>query len=269
MLSVRPVKPSLVMTELQWLLPSLGAFIAIIAFFANFSGTVKKFREGDPATLTFILATILLAAYGFERYVNATQLDQRLSGIEKQLSTVVGGQFANNYNDIYRSAAKICGTLEGKLRVIVASAGPKAPVYFAETVAQRLKERKEAGYPISFEAVLVLNTALIADLDALQKAMRDRSALYEKYGVKDIVHVYVIEANPILNFDVLVVDRNHAQIGFSMQKEGKTLESAIMFENQPKIASDFADWFDGFVLPKAKRWEEWLMEERSRRKKPA
>jgi hypothetical protein len=121
---------------LQWILPLLGAAIAIIAFLVNFRKSIDKFRKGDSATILLGLVTLLSIAFGVERLVSAEQLNKRLSGLEKQLTSIAGGRFLDNYNEIYDEGAKICRTAEQRIKTIV-TAGPKAPTYFIEAIAER------------------------------------------------------------------------------------------------------------------------------------
>jgi hypothetical protein len=257
------------MAILQFILPFIAVSIVVIATIANFTGTIKKFRKGDPATLSLVLVTMLMAAYGVERYVNYTQLEQKLSSIESRLSFVVGGRLINNNKEIYESAAKLFDTFEGRIRAVVVSAGPKVPQTFVDKVAQKLKERKELGFPIKYEVVLVLSPDQVADLDRFEKANNDRINFYNQYGVAEAISLYVLESNTFANFDVLIVDRKHAHFGFTVSRGEEKLESAILYENQPQLSQSLTDWFDGAVLPKAKPWNEWLKEQRVKRQKAA
>jgi hypothetical protein len=251
--------------RLQFILPFLVVIVVIIATLANFSGTIKKLREGDAATLSLVLITVLMIAYGVERYVNYTQLDERLSNLETQLSTAVGGRLVNK--KIYDSAATLLDTFENKIRTVVVTAGPKTPPSFAENVAQKLKERKKLGYAVKYEIVLVLSANQVVDLDHFEKANNDRIGLFNTYGVADAIALFVLESNTAANFDVMIVDRNHVYLGYSLSRGIDKLESAILFENQPQLAQSLADWFDGAVLSKSVPWKEWIKEQRAKREK--
>jgi Flp pilus assembly pilin Flp len=258
-----------VLSMLQWILPLLVALIVIVAMFANFSGTITKFRQGDAATLSLVLISILMVAYGVERYVNSTQLDQRLTNIESKLSTAVGGQFINNSNDIYVSAAKLLDEFEGRIRTIVVTTVPKAPDSFAERIAQKLKERRDKGFPIKYDVVLILSAEQVRDLDKFEKATNDRISYFDQYGVADAINLNILETNTTANFDVFIVDRKSVHIGYSLSKDGRKSDNGIIYENQPQLASSLADWFDSSVLPLAKPWKEWVKEQRNKRKAAA
>ncbi|HEX8141426.1 MAG TPA: hypothetical protein VF553_02455 [Pyrinomonadaceae bacterium] len=259
-------------TWLQWALPFLAFVIAIVAFIANFKDTIRKFKDGDSATILLVLVTFLCASLGVERFVNADQIDKRLSSTESKLSDIevrvsspLGGRLLNNYNEIYRSGAKLCSLADEQIRAVVVSPGPKAPPYFIDAVIQRLKERKQAGYAVKYYVVLVLDDNQITDLASLEKSNNERLALFERNGIRDSIKLFVLDAKPPLIFDLLVVDRKHVNIGITPTKEGKSLENAIIFENQPQMASKMADWFDGYILQIAKPYEEWLKEQQSKR----
>jgi hypothetical protein len=61
--------------------------------------------------------------------------------------------------------------------------------------------------------------------------------------------------------------RKHIHIGFTSNKYGQRLDNGIELENQLQIASSLADWFDGTILPMAKPVEEWLKEQRKKRRR--
>lgn len=254
-----------IMHLLQGIIPLLAALTVCILLAAKFSGTIKKFYEGDASTITLTLVTVLCAAYGVERRVSAAQLDKRLSDIEEHISKSPGARLLDNNNDIYRAATSIAGTADLRIRAMIVSTGPKAPSSFAETIARRLKEKLDAGYSASYDTVLVLNSKQIIDLGVLEKANNARLAIYKKYGVKERVHVYVIDTEyPTTFFDVMVVDRKHIHIGFTSNKDGKTLDNGIEFVNQSHTASSLADWYDTSILPIAKPLDEWLKERRAK-----
>jgi hypothetical protein len=250
-------------TMLEWLLPFLGAAIAISAFLLNFRKSIDKFRKGDSTTILLGLVTLLSVAFGVERLVSAEQLGRQLSTIEKQLTTIAGGRFLDNYNEVYNAGTKICSTADQHIKAIVTS-GPKAPNYFIEAIAERLKDRKKAGYNTTFQIVLVVDSQQ-TDLDSFEKKNAERLAVFDKYGVKDSIAVYVLDSKPTLSFDVLIVDRKHVNIGITSSKEGKKVESAIVFENQAALASAYDEWFDNSILPLAKPLEQWVNEQRTKR----
>ncbi|HTE16909.1 MAG TPA: hypothetical protein VK689_00840 [Armatimonadota bacterium] len=183
---------------------------------------------------------------------------QRLEHIQSLLERSSFGQFLDGKKLIYDAAIRLCRSTNKHIRTVVTTAGPKAPDEFAEAVARTLQERRQAGSEVVFDAVIVLNPDQITDMNLFQRANAERFKVYEKYDVKDCVHLYVIEAKLPINFDALVVDSKHVILGFSTFKGAEKLDTGLLFENRPQLAEDMARWFEKNILPNAERYDDWV-----------
>ena len=72
----------------------------------------------------------------------------------------------------------------------------------------------------------------------------------------------IFTREPIVKFDVLIVDTRSVSIGFDTF-EGPTygnvaIQNAMIWENQPALAAKLARWFDKSVWQAATPYDDWI-----------
>ena len=60
--------------------------------------------------------------------------------------------------------------------------------------------------------------------------------------MRDLVSLYILDLKPPIGFDVHLVDKEHLVLAFTTLEGVKKTPYGIAFENQPMVASEFADW---------------------------
>jgi len=259
---------------------ALIAFILILLAAYEFEvGTTHDYLLNFSAELLGV-AVIFFFVYQFfrwspeeeqhkeqERLLNnfKNQLEQtqtELKHVEQLFSNLLtkslGGKYLKGAEKIYNSALRLYESVEKQIRVLQIASGPQPPPEYAEAAARIMQAKMQDGIVIKFDAVLVLN------LEKLPPDFKERNnvrfGIYEKYGVRDWISLFLLDQKHPLGFTIFIVDRKHAHISFTTLAGVKQLESAVEFENQPLIASDLADWYDQIVLRSAISYEDWLQQ---------
>lgn len=214
----------------------------------------------DLPLLTF-LVSILVTAYGLDRVLHSRSLQKQLASLigitnDVKIALTMGLRRLEGRHEIYESRARLWNKMEKRARTIVCGA-PKAPDTFFKAIAERIKERKRDGHQARFDVVLSLKMGEIQP-EALKQANEHRLRIFDRAGVADCVHLYIIESTIPLNFDVLIIDTEHVNIAMPSFAESHIVDSALEFENQPRLAKDLAGWFDSVVLTHARPYEQWL-----------
>lgn len=250
--------------RLELFLESITSFMLILVGLVgitigifDFVGLENKLLSitKDPITLVLLTIGLLSLAVGLERVIRLRHQNKQFDQIERLLAKSSGGQFLKGVDEIYGTTMRLCSAVQNNIKTIVFASGPKAPHRWAETVARRLRETKQSGAPAKFEVVIALDFDQLA-VDFKQN-MEARNKLYERFGVFDLVSLNLLNIKPCVGFDILILDRRHVVIGFTTFTGIRQLQSAILFENQPHIASEFADWFDQFIIRSAIPYESW------------
>lgn len=183
-------------------------------------------------------------------------LNQYEQQFQRVLEKSLGGTYLSGDQEIYRSAIRLYESVSDQVRVVQIAGGPQPPDWYGETAAKILSAKKSCGKLVKFDGLLVL------DLENLPKdfvaRMAARLSIYDRHGVADLVSVYLLHSPHPVGLAVFIVDRKHAHISLTKKSGIKNLQSAIVFENQPLIAADLADWFDQLVVRSAMPYETWL-----------
>jgi hypothetical protein len=188
-----------------------------------------------------------------------TELQTVRADINEALVQQIFSRRLNGTYEIYSVGRQLCTKLNERMQAVVYTTGPKAPPEWAEAVSSRLAETKAQGVPAKFDVILVANSKL-SKTDFVREMDR-RNQIYKSRDVFDQVSLWIIDSQPEQGFDVLVLDRKHAIISFTKTAGISTVQSGILFENEPKIASDLSDWFDQLLIRKAVPFDLWLEQE--------
>jgi len=199
--------------------------------------------------LSFILITVgfLSLGMGLERIIRFRRMDEQIQKIEQIIEKSSGGKHLRGSNEIYGASIRLLNEVQNQIRAIIYTNVPRAPEKWLETIIRRLKETKRSGSFARFVQVFALDINQISD--EFNEKINQRIRLYEKNGVGNLVSISLVDMKSPVGFDVLILDRNHVLIGFTKFSGADQLQSAILFENQPHIADEFADWFDKVILP--------------------
>lgn len=159
-------------------------------------------------------------------------------------------QYLSGSDVIYGVGARLCRAMERGIKTVVYGRSAKAPLWWAQAVAARLRETKLADRPARYECVLAI------DLDRppprFNDGVEERFRLYEEYGVRDLVDLYILDwKNPPAGSDVLIVDERHVLIGVMTLPGVLSLHDSLFFEDRPAVGEAFARWFDEAIVPPA------------------
>ncbi|MEK7727931.1 MAG: hypothetical protein AAB354_05915 [candidate division KSB1 bacterium] len=219
---------------------------------------IADYAKNDDKILYLILLTTatLSIGLGIERVIRFRRLEQHLSIVSKLLTGSIGCHQLVGQNEVYGTAIRLANTAQSQIRALVIGKSTKAPPEFAEAIARKLRESKQSGVPIKYEA------ALVVDFEKATKDFYDgidrRLSTYKKFGVSDLAEIYLLDLKPPTGFDMFIVDRNHVIIGITKLSGVNSLQQGLLFENQPAIASEFADWYDQNIIRQTISYERWV-----------
>jgi hypothetical protein len=84
---------------------------------------------------------------------------------------------------------------------------------------------------------------------------------YTDDGVDELVQIYVVDA--AWGLDLLIIDERHAVIAFPSVRGVKQFRLGLAFIDQPRLAREFASWFDEYLLKRAITFESFLKQYRT------
>ncbi len=240
------------------ILISAGLVGAVILIKDTFELAIPlPFTVGTERLILLTVATLAIGV-GLERTGRFRRVDRQYRRIESLMASSLGGQHQRGYNEVYSSGARIVGKAQRSIKGLVFVRAPKAPPYWAEAVNNRLKESSKAGNPVYFQVVLAADFAqLEKNRSQFLRGVEERQKIYSRGGVGELVSRFLLDMNPPIGFDILIVDESHVTIGFTTVSGHKELQASILFEDRPEIASQFNSWFEQFILPPAVKYEDW------------
>ena len=212
----------------------------------------------SPTLIILLTVGILSLSLGLERVHRFKRLDQQLNMFTNLLTSLSGCQQLIGQNDVYGTATRLCSTVQNQIRALVIGRSSKAPTGFAETISKKLRETKQAGIPIKYEIVLIIDFEKIPS--DFHEGINRRLATYKKFGVSDLASIYILDVKPSIGFDMFIVDRRHVIIGMTMLAGVNSLQGGLLFENQHSIASALTDWYDQNLIRSAIPFEKWILD---------
>lgn len=227
---------------------ALGAFVSIADLFGlDVSILIAK----KPDAILLLMLSLLSASIGLERAMVTNRQTRTLETVEKALARSPDTKQVEGKDAIYKCGIRLVDTMESRIRSIVVADGNKAPVDFSQSAAARLNELDRQGKPARFDVVLMLDKEMTPD-DLLHR-LRTRHQQYVNRGVGHLVAVHVLYQDHPVGMDYLIIDRRHVSVAFTPTAGTEKLMTALVFEDQPEVAGQFAEWFDQRVLPGAER----------------
>lgn len=228
------------------------------------------------ATIIFLLAVPFLKYFGIDSEKNSFMIFPALATVIftvvishrirfNRLEELITAPFIapplSDTDQVYREGAKLCSEAEQYIITLVAASGPKAPDYFPEAVAKRLKEQVDRCHQIFYDVYLVFDGTTISTLESLEELKsrnKERMDVYVKAGVMNYVRLHIVDTNMPINFDVLIVDDHNASIGFSFIDKSQRLTNGLVMKNQHKFVADLRSWFYNSIVPHGIPYKEWI-----------
>ena len=226
-----------------------------------------RIRKGDVAPLLVVLVSLLCIAYGVERLTYSQSVEARLDTIDALLRQSPNARFTENTDDIWSSIRAMMLAVDHNIRTVQAGDRPTdIPDKYKDLrprLADRLNEKKKQYRDVWYRVVLVFSGTKTPDeIAVIKKENSERLKFYSDLGLKDNVQLRIFTREPIVKFDVLIVDTRSVSIGFDTF-EGPTygnvaIQNAMIWENQPALAAKLARWFDQSVWQAATPYDDWI-----------
>lgn len=218
----------------------LGLIIAI----ADFAGWAEKITAKSPSSFVLLTVGMLAIAVGLERVVRFKHLDEQLDRFEHLFASHLGCLYHEGHDDTYRAAIRLLATARKHVRTLIIDR--TAPEQWREALSERLRESKEANKPIKFQVVVALSLKKIPS--NFVEEFEQRVEIYREKGVEQLMTRRILDLNPPLGFDLLIIDDQHVFIGIPSVADEQVLSRALVFENQNKLASELVDWYDHMLV---------------------
>ena len=242
----------------------LAGVAGVVIGFVDFIGwDIAFLTPKSPVGLVLVTVGLLASALGLERIVWFSRYEQRLERLERLLTASAGGRHLIGHEETYHEINRVCDTTRNRIRALLYLTTPEfsAPLKWPETVARRLQKARNSGRPARLDAVIACN---FQDLPSnFQEQVENRLRIYKEYRVDALISRYLLDVTQGLGIDIFIIDNEHAVIAFRSPAGTRMVSNAILFENQREIVSDFAEWFDYFVLRPAISYETWIAQHTS------
>jgi len=226
----------------------LGLIIAI----ADFGGWTETITAKPSSAFVLLTVGMLAIATGLERVVRFKHLDEQLDRFEHLFASHLGCHYYEGHNDTYSAAIRLCATAQKHVRTLII--GRTAPEQWRTALSERLRESKEAKKPIKFQVVVALS---LKDIPPnFVEEFEQRLDTYREKGVEHLMTRRILDLNPPLGFDLLIVDDQHVFIGIPSVADEQMLSRALVFENQNKLASELVDWYDQVLVRSTVTYED-------------
>lgn len=253
------------MIRLLGALPALliGILVAIgISWQICKNGTALLPTGSNPTSYIptgVVVLSLLVSAFSYDRLFLSKDLEERLDALTEIINTLTSRSISASQlegsDQIYESRAYLWSKMQVRARTVLVG-GPKAHDVLINAISNRLAYHKNSNHDVRFEVALIVDSSNF-DLDGIKKQNDSRFERFKRQGVDRFVEVKVVESSNPLNFDVLIIDEQHVNIGFPTFCRTNTIMSGLAFENQPTIARNLASWFDSCVYPQGIPFEQW------------
>jgi hypothetical protein len=237
----------------------LGITLAV----ADFAGWEKLILASkNPLTMILGFIALLSLSLGLERVIHFQSIDRQFESLKSLLARSSGAQHLKNYEEIYNTAIKLCGLANQQIRTVLFNprplTTPKTPQEWAQAIARRLRDSRKSKKPVTLEAVIAVDFNFLKATD--MDPFKERYNVYKKIGVSDLYKPRLLNTINPIGLDVFIIDRKHVILAFTMAEGLTDLQRGILFEDQPMLASEFADWFDQQIFRRAVPLDKWLKE---------
>ena len=191
----------------------------------------------------FILFTIGLIcdSIAIERFFKFENIEKGLNELKKMTQTMIPAVPLEGTDEIYRNAIEIIKDAESVIRATSFGKEERAPDYYFEAVAEKLKKSQEEGRPIEYRVVI-----------SSGKKNR-RSKIFDKFGVEKWFKRCYVETK--WGLDVLIIDNKHLIIAFPEITADESLRKGILFKNKPELVNSIREWYDNYLWKYARECE--------------
>ncbi|MBB4910536.1 hypothetical protein [Actinophytocola algeriensis] len=244
--------PAIIAAAMILLVGLIGIAISIMDLFGvNYRAVFNKSPDDVALLILALIATSLGVEYLAVRWRQTESLRQvahNLESIEQRLSQSSPVRRLDGASAIYADGTRLVNSTTRRIRSVIVGEPNKAPMSFSQTVARRLRELNEAGAPARFDAVIVFNKDNF-DIASLKRNTAEKLDAYATAGLSELVTLKAIGQETPLGFDILIIDQKHVHIAFPSMRGAHGLMAGLVFEDQPEVAQEFANWFDERVWP--------------------
>lgn len=228
-------------------------------------------KEGDSGPLVVGLLALLCLAYGVERLSYSSDVVDQLSLIKATLSDharrTPDAKFSSDQNEVWSQLIESLSNTENEIRTVQAgdrpSNAPDAYKNFGEILANRLVQMKRS-HPVKFRIVLVFDDQKTKqELKEIYDLNVDRLAFYESKGLNGDIELSIFEHQPLMKFDVMIIDDRDVCIGFDTyegqgtSKNNIQYQNLMLWKNQPALAGKLGRWFNNSVWNNAEPFKVW------------
>jgi hypothetical protein len=235
----------------------LGGVVAVFISILGMFGW-EIFGTMDNLTLSRIIIGILgiiLIVTGYERVKHLYDIRQGIAHITNEISDLrldvnscVGGRYLRGAPEVFFATVPLVREAKRRIRAVVFSEQPVAIQEWIDAVNKRLIDSKNEGRKVNYEFVLCQqlnpdNQKYRNEYAELRRLIEHRISEYAKQGVDDQIFPHLLFVNFRVGFDVLIIDTQHAAIAWRTSKASKKADSAILFENEPRIAEELNAWY--------------------------
>lgn len=219
------------------------------------AGQIVLGSLGDPHQSLLFLLGVLSLALGVERAGRLRTLERSVSRVQQIASQAAGGRYLRGVDEIYADAISLVGGAQRRIRSLIALEPDKSPPSFAEAVARRLQDSSAAGYPVQFDVVFA---GRLSELPQdFVKRVESRYSIYERAGVDRQLARFMLDTNPTVTFDVLIIDDTSAFVTFPVARGASRVQMSLAFENHSIVPKELAEWFDQRVKDSSIPYEQW------------
>jgi hypothetical protein len=234
------------------LLLVVTGLIGLVIAIADFGGWTAKITTENPSSFVLLTVGMLAIAVGLERVVRFKHLDEQLDRFEHLFASHLGCHYYEGHDETYRAAIRLCAMAQKHIRTLII--GRTAPEQWRAALTERLRESKEANKPIKFQVVVALSLKKIQP--NFVEEFEQRLEKYREKGVEHLTTRRILDLNPPVGFDLLIVDDQHVFMGIPSVADEQLLSRALVFENQNKLASELVDWYDQVLVRSTVTFEE-------------
>jgi hypothetical protein len=159
---------------------------------------------------------------------------------------------------VYELAGNLMQDMQSELRAYVVGSA-KSPEVWTEDAIKRIKELKEQGKIVRYQAVIGVDANLTPHQAINMKEEIDkRLKKYHAEGIGDQIQLAIIEMQPPLGSDIFIIEDRHVMISLPILANETELQQATVLKNEVAAAKAYIRWFTNEVWRIAVPYDRWL-----------
>lgn len=216
--------------------------IGVVIGVAGMFGIELERISADSLTIVIALVGLIALSLGVERAIEQRKLSLQIERLEASLASRVGGRVLSGYRDMEAAAIRSVRHARSWVRIVVHASSLEARNAFTDALAERLRESRLAGNPISAEILYIVDPSLSpADFAA---SIGARFARYASLGISDQFRLRMLQSSDPTGVELLLVDENDSFLFFPVLHGTADIQRGLLFEHQPTICHDLIAWFE-------------------------